>query len=103
MGDRDPATTLPVFYGHGLQLHLRTRASTSLDELRQTLSSSPFFAPPQAANEVTPLLVATESCLRVAEPVEDGIGGFWIWAAAGEAGARAAQLAARLSTGKADR
>lgn len=89
--------TVPVFYGHGMQLHLTTRQPGTLGDIRLALATSSFFGPPVPAARATPLLVAADSATVVAEPVEDGLGGFWIWAVAGEAGARWATMAVRLS------
>ena len=89
--------TVPVFHGHGVQVHLRTRSPATLAGLNQLLSSSEFFGPPVPATEVTTLGVSCESAIVVSEPADDGLGGFWIWAVAGEVDSRTARLAVTLS------
>ena len=84
----------PLFYGHGVELRLRTPNGAELDEVRRALAESDL-APRQGGGPSiwTPLEVANERAIRVGDLSADGLGGFWIWAVAGRSGARAAEMA----------
>lgn len=84
--------TAPIFHGHGLQLRVTFSRGVTLDEVRSALTRTDDETIP-----ATPLDVSTESGIHLAEVSEDGLGGFWLWAVAGELGARRATLAVRLA------
>ena len=88
--------TAPIFYGHCIQLRVSFQGDVSLETLTDALSHSRFFDPPQDPGE-TPLELAQERRLSIAPPQPDGMGGFWIWAVAGEVGGRAAAHAVRIA------
>ncbi len=85
----------PLFYGHGLEMHLRFRNGATLDGVRASLEQSGFSENADRA-AITPLDVADEKTTRLAELSEDEMGGFWLWAVAGGSGRRAAEHAVRL-------
>jgi aspartate-semialdehyde dehydrogenase len=96
--------TVPLFYGHGLQLRFRLERPASKDDVTRALGR---WAGAGAGEDgdgapCTPLEVTGSEQVRVAEIVEDGLGGFWIWAVAGETGARGASEAVRLAAELAD-
>lgn len=90
---------VPVFHGHGVQLRLRLRAPATPDEVAESLAAAGLLgaAAKSQAVEKTPLEIAGERRTVVAEIVEDGLAGFWIWAVAGEVQARGAELAVRTA------
>ena len=85
----------PLFYGHGLEMHLRFRNGATLEGVRSTLEQNGFSE--KDAQATTPLDVADERATRLAELSEDEMGGFWLWAVAGGSGRRAAEHAVRLA------
>jgi len=86
--------TAPIFYGHGVQLRVRLSRGASLAEVRAALERDGSGG---ADVPATPLDVSAESGIHLADVGEDGLGGFWLWAVAGELGARRATLAVRLA------
>lgn len=94
--------TAPIFFGHCVQLHLRLAPGADLAALTAALAGSRFAEAPGAEEAATPLEVATESRISVSPPAEDGLGGFWVWAVAGETAARGARQAVRLARNVAD-
>jgi aspartate-semialdehyde dehydrogenase len=94
--------TAPMFYGHGLLLRLRLRKTAELSRVRSILEAGSFLESEGANTPVTPIDVTTEKTIRLAELSDDGCGGFWLWAVAGEMGARTAEQAVRLADVVAD-
>jgi len=88
----------PLFYGHAVELHLRTPNGAGIEELRRALSEN-GLAPGEERGPLvsTPMEVAGERTLRVGELSADGLGGFWLWAVAGRSDSRAAELAVDLA------
>lgn len=88
----------PVFYGHGVQLRFRLERDCETCELVELLRQAglPDPATPEAPR--TPLDVTGEVRIGVSGLTADGLGGFWLWVVAGEAGAKGAQQAVRLAT-----
>jgi aspartate-semialdehyde dehydrogenase len=82
----------PIFHGHGLQLRFRLEAQAKIDDVRTVLEERGLHAPAS-----TPLDVTGEACTSVSDLSEDGLGAFWLWGVAGEAGSRGAQQAVRLA------
>lgn len=89
--------TVPVFHGHCFQVHLRLRADSSLEEVGAVLGQARMLQPPGADQPATPLDVATETRIGLSRLSEDGLGGYWLWAVAGEATAAGADRAVRLA------
>jgi aspartate-semialdehyde dehydrogenase len=87
----------PVFYGHSLQLRLRTRSPVGLDDIRAVLDESPIFDTAEGTRPSTPLEVSAEKVTSYSGLTEDGLGGFWLWIVAGDTTARAATHAVRLA------
>jgi len=92
----------PVFYGHALQLHLRFTDQVSLSDVKGAIRDGAAFEPPDGDGPTTPAEVSDEYTTRLAELAEDGLGGIWIWAVAGEAGAKGAHQAVRLADAVSD-
>lgn len=87
----------PLFYGHAIELHLRTTNGAGLDEVRRALAERGLEPEDGRGPRVTtPMEVADERTLRLGELSADGLGGFWIWAVAGRSSSRAAELAVDL-------
>ena len=93
--------TTPIFYGHGIQLHLKMAPGVTLEALSAALAGHRFADPP-TDDAVTPLELAQEARLSIAPPHADGLGGYWLWASAGEVGGRAATHAVRIAQTVAD-
>jgi len=89
--------TVPLFYGHGLQLRIRLERPAERDGVARALERWSDGDGPS-----TPLEVTGSAQIRVAEIVEDGLGGFWIWVVAGETATRGATQAVRLAAELAD-
>ena len=89
----------PLFYGHGIELHLRTPPGVEINALRRALSEN-GLEPGQEQGPLvsTPMEVADERAIRLGEVSADGLGGFWLWAVAGGSGSRAAELAVDMAT-----
>lgn len=85
-----------VFFGHGLQFHFRLRTDVALDRVRTVLAEA-GFAGPANGEPTTPLDVTGEAQTRFSDLAEDGLGGFWLWAVAGETSGRGASQAVRLA------
>ena len=69
----------------------------SAEEIQAVLEEGRFFAPGAAGGPATPLEVATDASSSVSGLVEDGLGGFWLWAVAGDTTSRTAVHAVRLA------
>jgi aspartate-semialdehyde dehydrogenase len=87
----------PVFYGHGMQLRLRFQNGSTIERIREVVAASREADGADAAAPETPMDVIGKSTLSLSNCSEDGLGGFWVWAVAGEAGRRAAEQAVRLA------
>lgn len=88
----------PLFYGHALELRLRTRDGGGLEAVKDALAAGGFEADPGRGPAIsTPLDVANERAIRLGEISADGIGGIWLWVVAGRAGTRAAELAVAMA------
>ncbi|NIM00810.1 MAG: hypothetical protein GTN89_07835 [Acidobacteria bacterium] len=88
----------PLFYGHAVELHIRTPNGTGLDEMRRALAENGLEPGEERGPLVsTPMEVADERTIRLGELTADGLGGFWLWAVAGGSNSRAAEFAVRLA------
>ena len=87
----------PVFHGHGIQLHVRLRNGARIDRLREVVAGGRFYDPPHDDAPATPVEVSEDYRISLAELCEDGLGGYWIWAVAGETDAKGAEQAIRLA------
>ncbi len=88
----------PLFYGHAIELHLRTPNGAGLEELRRALSENGLEPGEERGALVsTPMEVAGQRTLRLGELSADGLGGFWLWAVAGGSSSRAAEIAVDLA------
>ena len=88
----------PLFYGHAVELHLRTPDGAGLEELRRALSENGLEPGEDRGPLVsTPIEVADERTIRLGDLSADGLGGFWLWAVAGGSNSRAAEFAVDLA------
>lgn len=87
----------PVFHGHGIQLRVRLRRAADSDRVRDIVEGGRFYDPPHDDAPATPVEVSEDYRISLAELCEDGLGGYWIWAVAGEADAKGAEQAIRLA------
>jgi aspartate-semialdehyde dehydrogenase len=88
---------VPVFYGHCIQLRLRCGQDAEVSRIEELLTTRAVSLPAQVAEAATPLDVSGERSTRLYEIAEDGLGGFWILAVAGETDGRGAEHAVRLA------
>ena len=65
--------------------------------IQAVLEEGRFFAPGATGVPATPLEVASDASTNVSGLVEDGLGGFWLWAVAGDTTNRAATHAVRIA------
>ena len=93
--------TAPVFHGHCIQLRCKLVNGATSEDVEAALSESKLFDAPGEGPD-SPLDVSGEPTIGISRPEPDGIGGFWLWAVAGEAGVRHAELAVRLAAASVD-
>ncbi|HXV75453.1 MAG TPA: Asd/ArgC dimerization domain-containing protein [Candidatus Polarisedimenticolaceae bacterium] len=86
----------PVFFGHTVQLRVRTERSSSAEALRAVFALA-GLVPDADDPRTTPMDVSTEKRRCISRVADDGSGGYWLWAVAGEARVRNAELAVRLA------
>ncbi len=89
---------VPVFYGHTVQLRVRLSRETTPQQLSEILAGLGVAVD----GKRTPLEQSAERGTSVAEISPDGLDGFWLWAVAGEAHARSAELAVRTAAAVSD-
>lgn len=89
--------TVPVFHGHAISVHLDLRSETTVANLREAFAGGRGPKGTSLGGLSTPIEAAGERRTTVSGVSEDGLGGFWLWAVAGEAGAAAAWQAVRLA------
>jgi len=89
---------VPVFYGHCLQLRLRFCKSATVERIEQVLRCATVCLPGDTADRVTPIDVAEERTTSFYEIAEDGLGGYWLLAVAGETERGGAEHAVRLAS-----
>jgi aspartate-semialdehyde dehydrogenase len=90
---------VPVFYGHTVLLRLLPEEPAGVEEVERALRSAEGLRGPAATTADTPLEAAEGMRIDVARVREDGLGGVWLWAVAGEADAAAADQALRMAAG----
>lgn len=87
----------PVFYGHCLQMRLRFEEPMSKERIEEALRGGAVSLPAEAAQQATPMDVSEKRTTNFYEIAEDGLGGFWLLAVAGEAERSGADHAVRLA------
>ena len=92
----------PVFFGHSLSLSLRFAREVDVERLRGVLQNAGLSSTEDDVSRVTPMDVSSEQGVHVAEVSDDGRGGFRMWAVAGGAHRRNAELAVRLAAALCD-
>lgn len=99
MGQRPPRLALalvsvPVFYGHALQVDLFPRSAFDADAVRRILADTGGAL---RSDATTPLDTTGEEGIHVARVEDDGAGGVALWVLAGEAQRLAATNALALA------
>lgn len=89
--------TAPLFYGHGAQIRLKVSGQATLGDVRRAVESGVNLAPHDSEGPTTPVEISSEHRSRLVDLTEDGLGGFWVWAVAGETAARSAHEAVRVA------
>jgi aspartate-semialdehyde dehydrogenase len=89
----------PIFHGHGIALRVALERPAAVAEIAASYQGVRSISLSGAAGAATPLDCGEGRHTSIAEIVEDGLGGFWIWAVASEAGAAAAEEAVELAQG----
>jgi aspartate-semialdehyde dehydrogenase len=89
--------TASVFHGHGFQLRFRLARAGKVEAVRAALEEQGLLEGADGGAAPTPLDVTGETRTCLSDPVEDGLGAYWVWGAAGEAGPRGARQAVRLA------
>ena len=92
----------PVFFGHSLSLSLRFAREVSAERLRGVLHNAGLSNTDDDVVRLTPMDVSSEQGVHVAEVSDDGRGGFRMWAVAGGAHRRNAELAVQLAAALCD-
>lgn len=99
--DRDRLTlrllAAPVFYGHCVQLRVRCRREVTVSRIEEVLADRSVTLPSADGAGFTPMDVSSERTTSLFAIEEDGLGGFWLQAVAGEADAKGAEQAVRLA------
>lgn len=87
----------PIFHGHAASVRIVPGRALAEAELRSAIANGGSSRREASAQVVTPLDAAGERRTSVSEISDDGIGGFWLWVIAGEAGPASAANAVRLA------
>lgn len=87
----------PVFFGHCLQLRLRFDGVVTSARIEEALGDASVSLPGGAPDRATPMDVSDEPTTSFYEIAEDGLGGHWLLAVAGEAERGGADHAVRLA------
>jgi aspartate-semialdehyde dehydrogenase len=90
---------LPMFFGHGVMMQVRTTATVSVEELYKALGAGEGIQAASDDGECTPQGVEGRGGISVSliRKVEDNPRAFWLWAAVDDAESRAAVQAVRLA------
>lgn len=91
--------TAPVFHGHGISLRFVPERRATVEEVAGSWVGLRALSSPGSAGPATPLDSREIRHTSVSEVADDGLGGFWIWAVASEAGAAAAEQALEVALG----
>jgi aspartate-semialdehyde dehydrogenase len=94
--------TVPVFVGHAVSVRVAIERKGDAKAVTAAICRSPAISSPARTSAGTPLTAPEERRTEISEIVEDGIGGFWIWAIAGEVGTAAAEQAVRAAAAVSD-
>jgi hypothetical protein len=78
-------------------MRFRLEADCTTEEILELLGCAGLPGPAGQGALATPLDVTGESRTAVSDLCPDGLGGYWLWVVAGEAGSRGAQEAVRLA------
>ena len=93
---------VPVFHGHTVLLRVLPEEAAGAEEIAEALSASEGVRGPSEGSAQTPLEAGEGARVEVARVRDDGLGGVWLWAVAGDADAVAAEQALRMAAELAD-
>lgn len=96
------SAVVPVFHGHTVLLRVLPEESVGVEELERALREAEGLRGPSANTAETPMDAADGPRINVARIHDDGLGGFWLWAVAGDADGAAAEQALRMAAGLAE-
>jgi aspartate-semialdehyde dehydrogenase len=88
---------VPVFYGHVVAARVEVERPAKVADLVRGCREGGLDIVGEGRGACTPVDAAGERGIALCDLREDGLGGFWLWCVAGEAGAAAAELALRLA------
>jgi aspartate-semialdehyde dehydrogenase len=88
---------VPSFYGHGLVVRAELEKASSPEQVGESLQAAAGIHAPSKKAIGTPLETTEDRQTTISRVSEDGIGGYWLWGVAGEAGSAAALQAVRLA------
>ncbi len=90
---------LPMFYGHGVMVQVRTTGAVTVEDLYEILGAREGIEAAGGDGECTPQEVNGQGGISVSliRQVEDNPRAFWLWAAVDDAESRAAVQAVRLA------
>ncbi|HEX5044169.1 MAG TPA: hypothetical protein VFV75_14770 [Candidatus Polarisedimenticolaceae bacterium] len=97
------SAVVPVFHGHTVLLRVLPEQKVEPGELERVLRDAEGLRGPGASTAETPMDAAEGTRIDVASVREDGLGGIWLWAVAGDAEGAAAEQALRMAAGLAER
>ena len=87
---------VPVFHGHAAFLSVEPDGPSDLDSVREALDATASVDRTTGQGVGTPMDVASERRISIAEVSEDRTGAYWIWLVAGEVETVPADLALRV-------
>jgi aspartate-semialdehyde dehydrogenase len=90
---------VPVFHGHTVLLRLLPEERVEPGAVERVLREAEGLRGPAANTAETPMDAAEGTRIDVARVGQDGLGGFWLWAVAGDADGAAAEQALRMAAG----
>jgi len=89
---------VPVFHGHTVLLRVLPEEQAGVQDMDQALRQAEGLRGPAATTAETPM-DAEGTRIDVAHLRQDGLGGLWLWAVAGDAEGAAAEQALRMAAG----
>lgn len=88
--------SVPVFHGHAISLHVELVEPVPAERIREALSAARGVRIAGDPSFGTPVEMPDESGTTVFDLSEDGDGGVWLWAVAGEGETEAARKAVEV-------
>ena len=93
------SAVVPVFHGHTVLLRVLPEEHAGTEELERALRQAEGVRGPSPSTADTPMDAAERTGIDVSGLREDGVGGIWLWAVAGDADGAAAEQALRMAAG----